>query len=149
MIEMVEIFLANILELRIASDPEDAIKEIEKVCLNQVGIPFELVKRSAPEVLYKMLASSGSVLSRSVLLAELFLQYSEINALSGRDDLSVLSKLQAFCLIGDCMDLLSIDDRKVYQQKLSMLSKSLESLDDPYVREKLIQYTQVDSIRQP
>ncbi len=51
--------VSEILQLRKLGRAGEAHPEISKVCLQNVGLPFELVKRSVPETILEILAGRG------------------------------------------------------------------------------------------
>jgi hypothetical protein len=123
LIEQVARMLASVLALRKARRDAEAAKEIEAVCLQSVGLPFDLVKRSSPETLLELLASGGGTQHiRAVMLAELLVQDAELNDASGKGLEAAISRAQAHSLLAHSIDSLSPDEQAIYRPKLDALA---------------------------
>jgi hypothetical protein len=125
--------------LRKEGRQEEARKEIERVCLDSIGLPWRQVQGSSPEALLEHLRGAGALRHhRAVLLAELLLQEAEMAELEGRVTETIRARLQAFCLISDVLEMLSNEDLVVYREKLETLAVQLEPMSaHPYLGEKL------------
>ncbi len=142
MIEQIGRMLAAIIAHRKAGRNADAALEIEASCLQSVGLPIDLVRRSSPEALWELLEQGGGLrYSRAVMLAELLLQDAELSNAAGRPGDAIRCKLQAFCLLADSVDVLSHEDTAIYRPRLEALAGELEAFsNDPYLREKICLY---------
>jgi hypothetical protein len=126
LIEQVTRMLASILALRKAGRDAEAAKEIEVVCLETVGLPFNLVRRSSPETLLQLLASGGGTQHvRAVMLAELLLQDAELSDAAGKRRDATISRAQAHSLLAHSIDFLSPDEQAVYRAKLEALGTAI------------------------
>lgn len=142
MIEQVSPMLAAIISPRRAGRPEVAVRELEALCLQTVGLPMTTVRRSPPEALMENLAQSGGArYARAVLLAELLLQDAGLNQAANRPAEALFSQLQAFCLLAQSMDALTRAEAAQYQPRLEALATELEAVsDDPYLQDKIHAY---------
>ncbi len=134
--------LAALLGHREKGRQEEAEQEIERICLESVGLSWRTVRQSSPEALLEHLQSAGALRHfRAVLLAELLIQDAELRELEGQISGAIRSRLQAFCLISDVLDMLSVEDLAVYRPKLDELARQLEPASGhPYLQEKLKAY---------
>ncbi len=142
LVEQIGRMLASIVAKKQAGLHHEARQEIETACLQSVGLSLDLVKRSSPEAIAAKLESAGGLRpSRAVLLAELLLQDAELSEAAGRATEASVSYLHAFCLLGDSVELLSVEEQLTYLPKLDRLSARLHAFrSDPYVAGKLRQY---------
>jgi hypothetical protein len=131
--------MASLLGLRKEGRQAEAQQELERLCLDAIGLPWKTVRQSSPEALLEHLSGAGALRhQRAIFLAELLLQEAEIAELDGRVTDVVRARLQAFCLISDVMDMLSNEDLAVYREKLEHLAAQLEPMSaHPYLGEKL------------
>jgi hypothetical protein len=125
--------------LRKEGRQEEARREIERLCLDSIGLPWKQVRQSSPEALLEHLRGAGALRHhRAVLLAELLLQEAEMAEIDGQVTDAIRARLQAFCLISDVIDMLSNEDLAVYRDKLELLAAQLEPMSaHPYLAEKL------------
>lgn len=125
LIDQIALLLAEILQLRKFGRAGEARKQISKACLENVGLPFALVKRSAPETILEMLATGGGTRHvRAIMLAELFLQDAELAESAGQKREALISRAQARALITHSLAQLSAPDQSIYRAKLDALSQS-------------------------
>jgi len=142
MLEESSRMLEAVLIQRKAGRNYDAVHELERACELRIGLPLSVVKGSSPEALSELMQRSGDRYTLSVLLAELLLQDAELNKLAGRSADAIRSQLQAFCLLGESIDVLSPVDQAAYRPKLEALAHELGAIsNDPYLEEKLRKYS--------
>lgn len=122
LIEQVSQMIAEILALRKIGRISDAAEQIEAMCQQNIGLPLDLVKRSAPETILQLLESGGGTQHiRAVMLAELLLQDAELKDAAGKNREATISRAQARVLLARNIDRLSPDDQTVYRRKLEAL----------------------------
>ena len=122
LIEQVSQMIAEILALRKIGRISDAAEQIEAMCQQNIGLPLDLVKRSAPETILQLLESGGGTQHiRAVMLAELLLQDAELKGAAGKNREATISRAQARVLLARNIDRLSPDDQTVYRRKLEAL----------------------------
>jgi hypothetical protein len=125
LIDQIALLLAEILQLRKFGRAREAREEISKACLENVGLPFALVKRSAPEAILEMLATGGGTQHvRAIMLAELLLHDAELAESAGQKREGLISRAQARVLIAHNLAQLSPQDQTIYRAKLDGLSQS-------------------------
>jgi len=126
LIEQVSQMIAEILALRKVGRISDAAEQIEAICQQNIGLPLDLVKRSAPETILQLLESGGGTQHiRAVMLAELLLQDAELNDAAGKNREATISRAQARVLLARNIDRLSPDDQTVYRRKLEALDAQI------------------------
>jgi hypothetical protein len=106
-------------------------------------MPFDVIRGSSPEALWNLLGQGGGLrYPRAVMLAELLLQDAELAKSENRPADVLRSEVQAFCLLSECLPVLSHDDAAVYRPKVEALARELERTfgGEPYVQEKLRRY---------
>jgi hypothetical protein len=141
MIEESSIMLSSINAHRKAGRDGDAIQDIETACLERIGLPFFLIKRSSPEALLDLMQRSGARYVRSVLLADLLIQDAEINEAAGEVSTAICSRLQAFVLLASSIEMLTTEEKAFYRPKLNTLLHQLKPVsNDPYLQKKLLDY---------
>jgi hypothetical protein len=59
LIEQVALMLAEILRLRKAGRNAEAVERIAVICLQTIGLAFDLMKRSSPETILQLLERGG------------------------------------------------------------------------------------------
>ncbi len=115
--------------------------ELARICQQEVGLPFSVVQRLAPEELSELLRRSGNSRERSVLLAGLLALEAEFDRNAGDAVGHMRASLQAFCLLGEAMEGLPANECGDCRIRLDDLAVSLRGLaDDPYVRQKLSRF---------
>jgi len=125
LIDQISLLLAEISQLRKFGRAGEARRQIPKACLENVGLPFALVKRSAPETILEMLATGGGTQHvRAIMLAKLLLQDAELAESAGRKREALISCAQARALIAQNLAQLLPQDQSVYRAKLDALSQS-------------------------
>jgi BMFP domain-containing protein YqiC len=125
LIEQVGQMLAEISRLRKAEIPQ----RIRAICQQTIGLSLDLVKRSSPEMILKLLESGGGTqYARAVMLAELLLRDAELSAAAGKDREATISRAQAQVLPARSIDNLSADEQAAYRPKLEALTASLTAL---------------------
>jgi len=118
--------LAAILALRKAGRDAEAAKKVEAFCLQTVGLPLNLVKRSSPETIMQLLESGGGTQHvRATMLAELLLQDAELSNAAGKDREAMISRAQAHSLLTYSIDSLSPDEQAVYRPKLEVIAEAM------------------------
>ena len=126
LIEQVSQMIAEVLALRKIGRISDAAEQIEAMCQQNIGLPLDLVKRSAPETILQLLESGGGTQHiRAVMLAELLLQDAELNDAAGKNREATISRAQARVLLARNIDRLSPDDQTVYRRKLEALDAQI------------------------
>jgi hypothetical protein len=126
LIEQVSQMIAEILALRKIGRISDAAEQIEAMCQQNIGLPLDLVKRSAPETILQLLESGGGTQHiRAVMLAELLLQDAELKDAAGKNREATISRAQARVLLARNIDRLSPDDQTVYRRKLEALDAQI------------------------
>jgi hypothetical protein len=131
LIDQIALMLAEILQRRKLGRAREAHDQIANACLQSVGLPFGLVKNSAPETILEMLATGGGMQHvRAIMLAELLLQDAEIEAQAGKKREALISRAQARTLIAHNLGQLSSEDQASYRAKLDSLAQSDVSSKD-------------------
>ncbi len=121
--------MLEILGLRKNGRDAEAQEEIAKACLQSVGLPFDLVKRSAPETILEMLATGGGTQQfRAIMLAELLLQDAELSERARDKREAVIRRAQAHSLISHYLFQLSPEDQAIYRAKLAQLDEATIAL---------------------
>jgi hypothetical protein len=124
LIDQIALMLSEIFQLRKLGRTGAAHAEISKACLENVGLPFELVKRSAPETILEMLATGGGTQHvRAIMLAELLLQEAELAESARQKREALIGRAQARALIAHNLAQLSPEDQTIYRSKLDALSE--------------------------
>jgi hypothetical protein len=132
LIEQVAQMLAAILGLRRAGRNAEAAEQIRQTCLQTTGLPFDVVKHSAPEQLWQLLASGGGTQhARAVMLAELLMQDAELADLAGNERECLISRVQARALLAPTLEKLSPEEQAIYQPKLETLAAQIGSNKGP------------------
>ena len=122
LIEEVALMLAELARLKSAEKPA----RISALCLRETGLPFDFVKHSAPDTIFRLLeAGGGTQYARAVLLAELLLQDAEVSGAAGKKREAIISRAQAATLLEHSIDRLSPEEQTVYQPKLDALRSEL------------------------
>ncbi len=122
LIDQIALLLTEILQLRKFGRAGEAREQISKACLKNVGLPFALVKRSAPETILEILASGGGTQHvRAIMLAELLLQDAELAESAEQKREALISRAQARALIAHNLAQLSVQDQTIYRAKLDAL----------------------------
>lgn len=149
LIEQIAQMLASILALRRAGRNQEAAQEIQAMCLQTAGLPLDRIRKSSPESIAATLATSGALRhQRAIMLAELLMQDAELSEAAGRKTDGMLSRLHAFCLLSDSIDLLGPKEQPIYRQKLAALAATIEACSaDPYVHNKLRKYAADEAAR--
>jgi|SRR5579884_707964 hypothetical protein len=130
MMDLIAQLLAELASLRKTASSDETRRRIATMCLEGTGLPFDYVKRSAPDETLKILKSGGAVYHiRAVMIAELLLQDAELNDLSGDEHQAQIERAQAYVLLKDSIDLLSPEEQVSYRLKLKSLErgKAIES----------------------
>src|SRR6185503_9403706 len=105
----------------------ETVKRLGQICLEKTGLPFDYVKRSAPQEVLAVLGQGGSLQPiRAVILAELLLQDSELNRAAGRVRDATIERVQAGALIAASIDRLGLEDQERYRSKLTALMSELQ-----------------------
>ena len=131
LIDQIALLLAEILHLRKLGRAGEARRQISQACLENIGLPFALVKRSAPETILEMLATGGGTQHvRAIMLAELLLQDAELAESAGQKRQALISRAQARALIAQNLAQLLPQDQSVYRAKLDALNQSKASSKD-------------------
>jgi hypothetical protein len=134
--------LAALVGLRKEGRKEEAAQEIERLCLESLGLSWRAVRQASPEALIEQLQTAGALRHhRAVLLGELLMHEAEMAEEDGRISDAIRARLQAFCIVGEVMGMLSEEDLAAYRPKLDRLVEQLEPVSGhPYLREKLRRY---------
>lgn len=136
-----ELMLNELMIKRAAGGDDGAASALDSACRRMVGVPLSLVRRTSPERLLDLIHSGGQSNFGSILVAELLLQDVELNEKIGNVPQAIVSRLQAFCLLVDSLELLGPEEQAEYRKKLDVLAADLESTsDDPYLRNKVDSY---------
>ena len=136
-----ELMLNELMIKRTAGDDDGAISVLDSVCRRTIGIPLSLVRRTSPERLSELIQGGGQSNFNSILIAELLLQDVELSETIGNIPQALVSRLQAFCLLVDSIELLGPEEQAEYRKKLDVLAADLESTsNDPYLRSKVDAY---------
>lgn len=118
LIEQIGIMLAELLRLR----GTERAEKISALSLRETGIPFSVVKNSAPETVIEMLRSGGGTQhARAVILAELLLADAEEEERNGNVRGAAISRAQASALLAHSIDFLAPDEQAIYRAKLEAL----------------------------
>jgi hypothetical protein len=154
LIEQAAQMLAAIIAYRRAGRVAEAALEIETKCRQTVGLPLDMVRRSSPESLWELLGQGGGLrYPRAVMLAELLLQEAELARGANRATDMIRNQLQAFCLLHECIPVLSYDEAAVYRPRLEALARELEGSssggETGYIQQKLRAYRVAEASRAP
>jgi len=141
LIQARELLLNELMIKRTAGDDDGALSVLDAACRRTIGVPLSLVRRTSPERLLDLIHRGGQSNFSSILIAELLLQDVELSEKIGNIQQAVVSRLQAFCLLIDSLELLGPEEQAEYRKKLDVLAADLESTsDDPYLRSKVEGY---------
>jgi len=136
-----ELMLNELMIKRTAGDDNGALSVLDLACRRTVGIPLGVVRRTSPERLLDLIHHGGQSNFNSILVAELLLQDVELSEKIGNIPQATVSRLQAFCLLVDSIQLLGPEEQAEYRKKLDALAADLESTsNDPYLRNKVDGY---------
>jgi hypothetical protein len=136
-----ELMLNELMIKRTAGDDNGAISVLDLACRRIVGVPLSLVRRTSPERLLELIHGGGQSNFNSILVAELLLQDVELSEKIGNIPQATVSRLQAFCLLVDSIELLGPEEQAEYRKKLDVLAADLKSTsDDPYLRSRVDSY---------
>ena len=126
---------------REAGRDKEIPEELARICQQEVGLPFSVVRRLSPEELSELLRRSGNSRERSVLLAGLLALEAEFNQAAGDSVGHIRALLQGFCLLGEALERMPANECGDSRLQLEKLAGPLRSLgDDPYVRQKLSRF---------
>ena len=118
LIEQIGIMLAQLMGLR----GRERAEKISALCMRETGLPFELVKHSAPETLIEMLRSGGATEHpRAVILAELLLADAKESERVANLHAAAISRAQAAALLAHSVTFLEPDEQAIYSAKLRQL----------------------------
>ncbi|MGD1090135.1 MAG: hypothetical protein ABR955_15630 [Verrucomicrobiota bacterium] len=142
MVDQIAAMLAGVIAKKQAGQPAEARAELEKTCIQTIGLTLADLKRLSPEAVVQLLNNAGALRPiRAVTLAELLLVDAELHE-ADPDALPPLPNyVHAFCLLADAIDTLTTEDQAIYRTKLNMLADRLGDLrTHPYIKEKLRDY---------
>lgn len=118
LLEQIGIMLAQLAGLR----GRDRAEKISALCMRETGLPFAVVKHSAPETLIDMLRSGGATEHpRAILLAELLLADAEENERANELQAAAISRAQGAALLAHSVSFLAPDEQAIYSAKLREL----------------------------
>lgn len=138
LLEQTTQMLATIMNQKMEGGNDGAIHEIETACLRVTGLSFNLVRSYSPEALIDLMQHGADPYQKSILLAELLIQYAKISEDEGRTADEIASTLQAYCLISESIGVLNPEEITIYHSKLDILAKRLSAFkDNPYIQQKL------------
>jgi hypothetical protein len=121
--------------------PDEAALEIEKACLEKVGLPLSIIRHRSPEELLDLIKLGSDPQTKAIFLAELLALDGQYNEKIRRPVDSIRSRSQAYCLLAESMHVLSPEQQANYRPKLVELEKILLPFaEDPYIHQKLNQY---------
>jgi len=122
LIEQIAQMLAAILALRKARRNTEAVEQIARACRDHVGIPLEIVRRSAPEILLQLLEPGGALRHiRAVMLAELLMQDSGLLEDEHKSREALIAQAQAYALLSDALAHLPPKEQSIYRKKMEAL----------------------------
>jgi hypothetical protein len=136
-----ELMLNDLMIKSTAGDGDGAMSVLDSLCRRLVGVPLDVVRRTSPERLLDLIRLGGQANFNSILFAELLLQDVQMSVRAGNSSQAIVSRLQAFHLLVESVDLLAPEKQTEYRKKLEGLAVELESTcDDPYLRNKIDVY---------
>jgi hypothetical protein len=136
-----ELMLNELMIKRTAGDGAGALSVLDSLCRRMVGVPLSLIRRTSPERLMDLIRLSGQANFNSILVAELLLQDVELSEEVGNNSQAMVSRLQAFYLLVESLNLLAPDEQVEYRKKLDALASKMESTcNDPYLKSKIDDY---------
>lgn len=129
LVEQISRILAGIIHQKRLGRGEHALAGVEQACLEQVGLPLELIKQASPEQLLALLRSGGDIwVTRSLILAELLREEAEICELRGNAPSAALSYAHASRLIVDALPFLNDDEKRHFEILLDHIESKRRDL---------------------
>lgn len=129
LINQIAAAIAGIIAKRSKGEIAEAVEEIERTCLEQVGLPLIVFKQSTPDAVAELLANAGALrVPRSLLLAELLVQDALIAESVGNPVAAALGYTHAERLLRDSLPSLGPDDEKACLEKLDMIAAKRRDL---------------------
>lgn len=143
-IEQIATALSGIIAKQHGGQYAEARAELDKKCLETIGLHINELGRLSPEAIANALNSSGAFRHpRALILAELLLHDASMGDADGNNPRAPMDYLHAFCLLTDSIQILDIEDQKVYRSKIEALAVRLGELRaHPYIDQKLRRYEQ-------
>ena len=133
-----ELMLNELMIKTAAGDNDGAESVLDSICRRVLNVPLGVVRRTSPERLLELIHCGGQSNLNSILIADLLHQDVELNEKIGNRPQAIVSRLQAFCLLVDSIELLGPQEQLEYRKKLDALAVDLGSLsEDPYIRGKV------------
>ncbi len=121
--------LAGIIHQRKQGQTEAARQEIERACLEQIGLPFSLIKQSAPADIAVLLQSGGHLrVTRSLILAELLSEDAVLCELRGNAPAAAISYAHAEKLLADSLPFLGPEEKTHFETRLADISAKRRDL---------------------
>jgi len=126
LIDRLALLLAELSGLQKMGRGGEVRRRIAEMCIQETGLPFEVVKKSSPQDLLELLRTGGATYSsRAVTLAELLLQDAELNDNLHNTRDANIERVQAYVLLLNSVDKLDEVDQAVYRPKLQALAARL------------------------
>ena len=142
LVQQIAQLIARVAGLRQQGRNEEAVKEIDNLCLQTAGLPLSRIRQSSPESLASFLETGGALrYDRAITLAALLQQDAELSEIAARPAEALVSRLHAFCLLADSVHVLPAQEQAEYRQKMNALAEQLQSVAaHPYAGAKLREY---------
>ncbi|MGH8018426.1 MAG: hypothetical protein ACREIA_09070 [Opitutaceae bacterium] len=129
LVQQISMVLAGIIHQRKQGQTDAAMHEIERVCLEQTGLPFSLIKQSAPDDVAELLKSGGDLrITRSLILAELLSEEAVLCELRGNAPAAATSYAHAEKLIADSLPFLGPEEKTHFEARLADVSAKQRDL---------------------
>ncbi|HEX9781880.1 MAG TPA: hypothetical protein VGA56_04000 [Opitutaceae bacterium] len=129
LIQQISMILAGIISQRQRGQTTRALEEIEKSCLEHVGLPLIVIKQSTPEDLAALLETGGHLrVTRSLILAELLREEAIICEMNGNAPSASISYAHAERLLCDALPFLGPGEKEHFEGRLADISAKRRDL---------------------
>ena len=137
--------LAALISRRKAGDMIQAREDLENTSVRTIGFTLSEIKMLAPEEVARILDRSGALrVTRALILSELLRLDAEWHEEDRTSEELTPNYVHAFCLVADCLDLLSSDEQPHFRARLATYAEKLGELrNHPYIAERLAKFEPV------
>jgi hypothetical protein len=119
--------LAAILGKRNDGKIAEARQDLNKLCLDHIGLPLSTVMQMTPEALRGHLAQSGgNRIHRSLLLAEMLIHDAEMSTLGDSSPEAQFCYYHAASLLRDSIHFLPLSDQEAISDRLTFVRGKLQ-----------------------
>lgn len=134
--------IAALISRRKAGDVIQAREDLENTSVRTIGFTLSEIKSLAPEEVARILDRSGSLrVTRALILSELLRLDAEWHEEDRTSEALTPNYVHAFCLVADCLDLLSSDEQPHFRARLATYAEKLGELrNHPYIAERLAKF---------